>query len=219
MNIDFYMMGLKKRLKARLMLSVFIIVQITIITFGVAGMAFSFDSLFSDKPEYLRYFDDEMLRVKGEFSENTLKIESLLESELVPIEKGVENNLIALVQEVKAFSSVIDGFSDAFNKNKYSIADSHLSTKRALYLVFSFFVIFYIKFLVDIYRHNANQASHDQAILDALSLCVKSEGEAPSTVDVSLLKDILPLLYVQYGNNEKADSVFPQLLSKIGGKT
>ena len=85
-------------------------------------------------------------------------------------------------------------------------------------IVFSFFVIFYIKFLVDLYRHNTNRIAHEQAVLDALRLCMKKEENAPSSVDISALKEILPLLHIQFGSNDKDDPVLSQLLSKVGSK-
>jgi len=193
-------------------------IQILIVAFGTAGVAFSFDSLFNDEPEYLKYFDNEIWRIKDHFKDEALNIKSLIEKKEGPVDKIIEMNVAALSQNVKGLSSSIDGFADSFNKNKYSIADSHLSTKRAMYLIFSFFVIFYIKFLVDLYRHNTNQIAHEQAFLDALRLCTKNEENLPPTVDLNILKEILPLLHIKFGSDGKTDPILDQILSKIGGK-
>lgn len=218
MNLDSYIKDLKKRLRIKSIVSFLIMFQIVLITFGTAGVAFSFDSLFNGEPEYLKYFDDEIWRLKEEFKDNTSNIETLIKDKAGPVSKGIENNLAALAQESKGVSSALDGFSDAFNKQKYSIADSHLSTKRALYLVFSFFVIFYIKFLVDLYRHNTNQITHEQAMLDTLTLCIKREEGSEPSVNIDTIKELLPLLHIQFGSNDKADPVLSKLLNKIGGK-
>jgi len=192
--------------------------QIIFLAFGTAGLALSFDHLYNGEPEYLKYFDDEIWRLKDNFRNNTSNIESLISGNTEFVSKGIENNLAALVQESKGVASAIDGFAEAFNKQKYSISNAHLSTKRALFLVFSFFVIFYIKFLVDLYRHNTNQKAYEQAMLDALNLCMETKDGCEPSVNVEALKEFLPLLHIKFSRNEKTDPVLSQLLNKVGGK-
>ncbi|QKI88732.1 hypothetical protein [Thiomicrorhabdus xiamenensis] len=223
MNLDDYIRDLKKRLRNKSVVSSLLMFQIIAVAFGTAGLAFSFDSLFNNEPEYLKYFDDEIWRLKDEFKESTAHIESLLsersdEISSSVVSAGIKNNLTALAQESKGVASSIDGFANAFNERKYAIADSHFSSKRVLFLVFSFFVVFYIKFLVDLYRHNINQISHEQAILDALRLCMKSNDNNEATVNVEALKEVLPLLRVRLSSNDRLDPMFSKILNKVGGK-
>lgn len=217
-NVKVYIKDLKRRLKYKMVVSILIMFQIVLFSFGTAWIAFSFDSIFNDRPEYLRYFNDETWRLKKEFNQATLNIDSLLANKLVPSEKGVENNLAGLSEEVRGVSKAIEGFSDAFNKQKYSIADSHLSTKRVLFFIFSFFIIFYVKFLIDLYKYNTNQMAHEQAVLDALRICIKNEENLPPSIDIHLLKEILPFLHIQFGGNEKTSLALTQLLSKSTGQ-
>lgn len=223
MNLDDYITDLKKRLRNKSVVSFLLMFQILAVAFGTAGLAFSFDNLFNNEPEYLKYFDDEIWRLKDEFKDSTASIESLLldhsdEVSSSVIRAGIENNLAALAQESKGVASSIDGFANAFNERKYAISDSHFSSKRILFLVFSFFVIFYIKFLVDLYRHNTNQISNDQAMLDALRLCMKNNDNNEVTVNVEALKEVLPLLRVSLSSNDKLDPIFAKILNKVGGK-
>lgn len=218
LNLNSYIAEIKSRLRKKSIVSFLLMFQIITVAFGTAGLAFSFDHLFNSEPEYIKYFDAEVWRLKDEFKNNTSKIESLISNKSSIASTGIRNNLAALVQESKGVASSIDGFADAFNKQKYSIADAHLSSKRALFLVFSFFVIFYIKFLVDLYRHNTNQVAHEQAMLDALRLCMRNDNTNEATVNVESLKELLPLLNIKFGSNDKPDGIVTQLLHKVGGK-
>ncbi|MCL1092090.1 hypothetical protein L2744_21325 [Shewanella profunda] len=58
MIIESFEKKLKLRIAFKNVASVLITMQIVLILFGTAGMAFYYDSVFNDKPEYLKHFDN-----------------------------------------------------------------------------------------------------------------------------------------------------------------
>ncbi|MCL1092116.1 hypothetical protein L2744_21495 [Shewanella profunda] len=123
-------------------------------------------------------------------------------------------NLDQLNADFKGVKDSIDGYTEAINKNKDSVVNSLLSSKRALLIMLSIFFIFYVKFLVDLYIHNANQVGRDRAILDALELSKVSINEEVK-IDMELFKEFIAIFDLPFNKSKQQDLNIEKLISKV----
>lgn len=213
MIIESFEKKLKLRIAFKNVASVLITMQIALILFGTAGMAFYYDSVFNDKPEYLKHFDNTMFFLKDSIDDKKETLTKLLSEERdnTSISKF---NLEQLSADFKGVKDSIDGYTEAINKNKNSVVNSLLSSKRALLIMLSIFFIFYVKFLVDLYIHNANQASRDRAILDALELSKISIDEEIK-IDMEVFKEFIAIFDLPFNKSKQQDLNIETLISKV----
>lgn len=205
MNLENYIKQLEKRIIEKRVASVAILAQAILVVFGIAGAVFYFEIVQNEEPEYLRYFDDRVWRLNERFERSKANIESILEEERI-LHGGIENNLLALNQELAGVAQSLDGFSEAFNRNRFAIADSHLSSKRITFGIFSIFLIIYVKFLLDAYKYNASHLSRDRAILDAILLSSSKNEDGTLILDREYFKELVPYLELHFRADSK-DSV------------
>ncbi len=217
MNIESFSKSLEQRIFKKSILSFLIIANVVIIIFGAASVAYSFDSLLNDKPEYLKSYDFEVHSLKRDIARTTRNIENILKDK-VEVTSGIENNLKLLAQQVKGVSDSIDGFSKAFNMQKYSIVESHFSSKRVLLAIFSIFILIYVKFLIDLYKYNMAESYRIQSLLDAILLSSQRDDDGDFSIKMDVLKELLPMLESQFKSSDDNKEQFNHLINKLTNK-
>ncbi|KAB7711023.1 hypothetical protein GBN32_09875 [Plesiomonas shigelloides] len=218
MNIEDLLSSLNKRIITKQIISFSMLLQMLTILIGSAYVAWMFDGLSNQQPRYISLLNEESQRLKYHYSEATRNIQYLLDHKQNSV--GIENNLALLTAEVTGLKNSMNGYSKAFNEGKYGILDNHMLGKKILLAIFSMFFLFYLKFLVNMYKYNANMLSHDIALSDSIKLAADKDDNGNYIINLEILKELITVLSptehsLSYKDASNNDGIINRLIGKV----
>ncbi|MDW5418884.1 hypothetical protein R6242_20135 [Iodobacter sp. CM08] len=163
-----YKEELKRRIKEHGIYSSILMTLIILLSLGFPSIVFIFEVYKTNTPSFIINFNDNAWHVRMEVIKSTDNIRDIIKGPIGNKNEGIESNILSLKEEIKSFSNKIDSFSSEVQKKQVLLQDSHINGQRLLFLFSGLFVLFLIKLLSNLYRHNANIRTHYTSMLDAL---------------------------------------------------